>query len=148
MEGIDEVRNFLKTREDTSVPTEFLCRMLEQVLTANTFEFDQKLFLQKIGTAMGTVRAPPFANIFMNKIDLLLRDLARRMNDSSEDPISLYKRFLDDIFMVWKGSLAELQEFLSEINKIHPTIKSGSEYQFRKRKKIQKKSMKNTKNLC
>ena len=50
------------------------------------------------------------------------------MNDSSEDPISLYKRFLDDIFMVWKGSLAELQEFLSEINKIHPTIKFTAEF--------------------
>ena len=30
--------------------------------------------------------------------------------------------------MVWKGSLAELQEFLSEINKIHPTIKFTAEF--------------------
>ena len=130
LEGIEEVRNCLKTREEASVPTEFLCRMLEQVLTANIFEFDQKLFVQKIGTAMGTVCAPPFANIFMHKIDVLLRDLARAItkeNEENEDPIRLYKRFLDDIFMVWRGSLDELQVFLKEINKIHPTIKFTAE---------------------
>ena len=55
MEGIEEVEKFLKTREDKSIPTGFLTRMLEQVLTMNIFEFDKKLFLQKIGTAMGTV---------------------------------------------------------------------------------------------
>ena len=87
MEGIEEVEKFLKTREDKSTPTGFLTRMLEQVLTMNIFEFDKKLFLQKIGTAMGTVCAPPYATIFMNKIDNLLKTLAK--NVSMEDPILL-----------------------------------------------------------
>ena len=127
-EGIEEVRNVLQDREDISVPTEFICRMLEQVLTANIFEFDQKLFLQKIGTAMGTVCAPPFANIFMNKIDILLRELARNIVKDNEDPIRLYKRFLDDIFMVWTGSVEDLQTFLKGINNLHPTIKFTAEF--------------------
>ena len=114
-------------QEDISVPTEFLCRILEQVLTANIFEFDQKLFLQKIGTAMGTVCAPPFANIFMRKIDILLRNLAQNLTKNKEDPIRLYRRFLDDIFIVWRGSVEDLQEFLEEMNKIHPTIKFTAE---------------------
>ena len=79
-EGIEEVKKFLLDRKDTSVPTEFLVRMLEQVLKLNIFEFDRKLFLQIIGTAMGTVCAPPYANIFMNKIDKLLRDLAKNIS--------------------------------------------------------------------
>ena len=127
-EGIEEVRNVLQDREDISVPTEFICRMLEQVLTAKIFEFDQKLFLQKIGTAMGTVCAPPFANIFMNKIDILLRELARNIVKDNEDPIRLYKRFLDDIFMVWTGSVEDLQTFLKGINNLHPTIKFTAEF--------------------
>ena len=127
LEGIEEVRKLLSEREDISVPTEFLCRILEQVLTANIFEFDQKLFLQKIGTAMGTVCAPPFANIFMRKIDILLRNLAQNLTKNKEDPIRLYRRFLDDIFIVWRGSVEDLQEFLEEMNKIHPTIKFTAE---------------------
>ena len=102
--------------------------MLEQVLTANIFEFDEKLFLQKIGTAMGTVCAPPFANLFMNKIDDLLRELARAISMNNEDPVRLYKRFLDDIFLVWRGSVEELQLFLKEINLVHPTIKFTAEF--------------------
>ena len=70
---------------------------------------------------MGTVCAPPYATIFMGKIDQLLRELAKNVTENTEDPIRLYKRFLDDIFIVWKGSINELQVFLEEINKIHPT---------------------------
>ena len=105
------------------MPTEFLSRMLEQVLTLNIFEFDKKLFLQKIGTAMGTVCAPPYATIFMHKMDTLLQELARNIARNKEDPIRLYKRFLDDIFLVWKGSLDDLQIFLTQMNELHPIIK-------------------------
>ena len=93
-EGVEEVCKFLQSRPDKSVPTEFLTRVLEQVLTLNIFEFDKKLFLQKIDTAMGTVCAPPYATIFMNKIDELIKDLAKTVTNA--DPIGLYKRFLDD----------------------------------------------------
>ena len=45
--------------------------MLELVLQFNIFEFNTGLFLQMIGTAMGTRAAPSYANIFMaRKIDL------------------------------------------------------------------------------
>ena len=36
------------------------------------FEFDLKLFVQMIGTAMGTRLAPVFANIFMAIVDGLI----------------------------------------------------------------------------
>ena len=74
---------------------------------------------------MGTVCAPPYATIFMNKIDELMKELARNITNS--DPIRLYKRFLDDIFLVWKGSVPELQTFLEEINNLHPSIKFTAE---------------------
>ena len=128
VEGIEEVRKFLIEREDRSVPTEFLTRMLEQVLCLNIFEFDKKLFLQKIGTAMGTICAPPYATIFMSKMDTLLKNLAKNIAKNKEDPIRLYKRFLDDIFIVWTGNVEDLQIFLEEMNRIHPTIKFTAEF--------------------
>ena len=126
-EGIAEVRNSMLNCEnrDSDIPVEFLMRVLEQVLTLNIFELDKQLYIQKIGTAMGTVCAPPYANIFMNKIDNLIKNLAKSIGHV--DPIRLYKRFLDDIFLVWKGSIEELQNFLSQLNSLHPTIKFTSE---------------------
>ena len=110
------------------MPTEFIVSMLEQVLNLNIFEFDKKLFLQKIGTAMGTVCDHPYANTFMNKIVNLLRILANNSLKNDEDPIRLFKQFLDDIFIIWQGTFEELQTFLKELNSLHPTIKFTSEF--------------------
>ena len=38
-------------------------------------------------------------------------------------PLTAYKRFLDDIFMVWIGSHQQLHRFHREINTINPSIK-------------------------
>jgi hypothetical protein len=73
------------------------------------------------------VCAPRLANMVMHKIDVLLRQLARAVSKENEDPI---RRFLVDIFMVWISSLDEVQVFLKETNKIHPTIKSTAEFVF------------------
>ena len=64
----------------------------------------------------------------MGKIDKLLKTLAKNLSKSGEDPIRLFKRFLDDIFMVWKGSIEELQNFLEAVNSLHPTIKFTAEF--------------------
>ena len=77
---------------------------------------------------MGTVCAPPYANVFMNKMDRLLRNLAIDISKNGEDPIRLFKRFLDDIFIIWKGTIEELQIFLEKMNLLHPTIKFTAEF--------------------
>ena len=68
-------------------------------------------------------QAPAYANIFMaKKIDPLICELAKRI-ENGENPLRFFKRFLDDIFTVYTGSLENLHLFLSELNNIHPTIK-------------------------
>ena len=64
-EGIETMREALNTRADQTISTAFLITLLTMVLTLNIFEFDGKLFLQLIGTAMGTIVAPTYANLFM-----------------------------------------------------------------------------------
>ena len=39
-------------------------------LENNYFEFDEKIFRQKLGTAIGTKFAPGFANIFMRYLEV------------------------------------------------------------------------------
>ena len=73
-EGLEEVREALKEREKPEIPTDFLLKLVEIILGSNIFEFNSKLFMQLIGTAMGTKPAPSYANIFMaRKIDQRLR---------------------------------------------------------------------------
>ena len=69
-EGLDAVGEALDEREDKSVSTEFLIRLLELVLKHNIFEFNNQLYQQLIGTAMGTKCATNYSNIFMaHRID-------------------------------------------------------------------------------
>lgn len=122
-----ESLNQRSTQMIQKVPTEFIIQILELVLKYNIFEFGNEKFQQLIGVAMGTVCAPTVACLVMHKIDQQFKDLAIRILNS-EDPIMLLKRFIDDFFMVWKKSWQKLDEFLTAINNIHPTLKFTYEY--------------------
>ena len=124
-EGIECMKQALNTRADQTISTMFLISLLTQALKFNVFEFDLKLFIQKIGTAMGTRLAPVFANIFMAMIDRLILAI-----DKFRLSIAFYKRFIDDIFMIWTGTEREFLDFMAEINKLHKTIKFTCSYDF------------------
>ena len=119
-EGIKYFGESLNTREDQTIPTDFLTSLLQLVLTLNIFEFNSELFQQMIGTAMGTRAAPTYANIFMSKIDLLVKKCGIiNMNNL----IYFYKRFIDDILVIWTGTFEQFLLFMDTINQLHPTIK-------------------------
>ena len=42
--------------------------------------------------------------------------------------VQLYVRYIDDIFFIWKGSKNEIQQFISKINEVHPSIKVDFNY--------------------
>ena len=68
------------------------------VLKHNVFEFDEKFYLQIQGTAMGTKMAHAYANLFMGRLETKLINLASEF-------IHTWKRFIDDIFIIWTGTL-------------------------------------------
>jgi desmoglein 4 len=124
-EGLEIFREALEKRDDKSLSTNLLVEMLSKVLKTNIFEFNGELFLQKIGTAIGTRAAPTYANIFMEKIDSLVQECGVNENLNH---ILFYKRFIDDILIFWKGSEEKFLEFMSQINTLHPTIKFTHEF--------------------
>ena len=100
-----------------SIDCEFTALVTELsrfVLTNNYFEAEGDLFHQKWGLAMGTPFAVSAAVIYMARLeDPLL----------SADGLLFYKRFIDDIFFIWHGSLIDLHSFLNRLNSLAPTIK-------------------------
>ena len=127
MEVFRQALNSSRFRPDPKLPTEFLMTLLFFVLTFNLFVFDSSFWLQIYGTAMGTRVAPTFACIFMGWLESGM--LAAWMGTA----VHLWRRFIDDIFFVWRGSEEELKEFMVHCNTFHPTIKFTFDYNLQTR---------------
>ena len=69
---------------------------------------------------MGTKLAPLYANIFMAKIEQELTH--------SRAEILFWRRFIDDIFFIWRGSLESLMDFQHTANAHHNSIKFTFEF--------------------
>ena len=94
---------------------------LHLILAGNHFDFLEKHYLQIQGTAMGTKMAPAYANIFMANIE-------QNITHTHLHNIILWKRYIDDIFFIWKGSETSLLDFIQEANTYHNTIQFTFEY--------------------
>ena len=70
---------------------------------------------------------PDVANIVMAAVDVLIKNCAKELF-TTKVTIKFYKRFLDDIFMLIRGSCSDLHKFLSEVNLLHPTLKFTLEH--------------------
>ena len=64
---------------------------------------------------MGTALAPNYTNIFMDKFE------TKALENYPLKPL-LWKRFIDDIFMVWTHGEEQLNKFVNYLNGIYPTI--------------------------
>ncbi|XP_012565883.1 uncharacterized protein LOC105849972 [Hydra vulgaris] len=85
-EGIDAVKFYLKRAPPFNGPIKrppiaFIDIILETILTHSNFQFSTDHFLQLTGTTMGTRMAPPYANLFMGRI-----------NEKIIDQFSIFKK--------------------------------------------------------
>ena len=64
-EGIAAVKKAHERYQHKTVPTKVITTFLALILTLNNFMFNSKFYLQIKECAMGTICAPPYANIFM-----------------------------------------------------------------------------------
>ena len=123
-QGIEIFEAFLNNRTDKSIPTDFLISLLTLVLKCNVLVFNSQHYLQLIGTAMGTRVAPTFACLFMGCIEFMM------LNAWKGIPPHLYKRYIDDLFLFWRGTEAELLDFIKHLNSFHPFLKFKASYSF------------------
>ena len=112
------VRAFLENfRENAGAPSnESLVNLLELILKLNNFQFDDENYLQVGGTAMGTKVAPSLANIFMDYFE-------HEFVHSHPQKCLFYKRFLDDIFIIWPHGRDELDKWIEHLSGCLPNIK-------------------------
>ena len=118
-EGCEASEYFLNKRLHPDIPTSFLMILINFVLTHNNFVFNKENYIQLNGTAMGTKMGPGYACLFMGKFELDF------LGDLSFSPI-FWKRFIDDIFLIWTHGEEKFNLFLEKINSVHPNIKFES----------------------
>ena len=119
-EAIDSIASIIEENRSTMpkiTPHQNVIRMfLHFILKQNFFQFMDKFYLQKEGVAMGCNVAPALANIFMH-------DLEKTMLKPFEKQIHIYRRYIDDIFFIWRSTAKKLETFMEHCNTTHPSIK-------------------------
>ena len=101
-EGIQSALHFLTNHSESYKHPE---QPNPEVLGELKTEFNEQFYLQIQGTAMGTKMARAYANIFMDKLEEYLINLA-------PNHIHTWKRFMDDIFIIWTGTTAEFEQYM------------------------------------
>ena len=93
----------LEERDDKTIPTNFLIKLMDLIQKYNIFEFhDGMLWKQLIGVAMGIHPAPSFANVYLaRRIDKYITELGFKYGENGQSAFLLFKRFLDDIIKIF-----------------------------------------------
>ena len=112
---------------------EFISDSIVLTLTINTFTFDDRIFLQKKGTAMGTKMAPSYATLVLGYLE---NELYNQVTNKTGEEIDHYvyanwKSFLDDCYINWpygEDKLKELHDILNSLdNSIQLTAETSCE---------------------
>ena len=116
--GVAACRRHLDSRTNPRTPTDCIIDALTIVLENNVSFFNNQMYKQVAGTAMGPSHACSYADLAMSDFDTLVTN-----NTSVADKLKLWLRFRDDIFTPWIGTVDELHNFTEWLNSINPKIR-------------------------
>ena len=95
-EGANACFEILQKRKNRKIPSTLLTRLILLVLKSNVFRFNEQLYKQIKGTAMGTPMAVYYANIFLDKFETeMLNEYEAKTN---RRPL-VWMRYIDDMFL-------------------------------------------------
>lgn len=121
-DGIQAVIHaYSESREPKPVENSTLALLLRLILELNNFEFNGKHYVQVSGTSMGTRIGPNYANIFMAVLE-------EEFLASIDLKPFFYKRFIDDVFLIWPHGESNLLRFIAEFNAVHPNISFSHQF--------------------
>ena len=113
--GLPSVKEALTNSNFDVDSTQCIVDALEICLTCNNSKFNHQHFLQTDGTAQGPHMSCSYADIAMAKYDSLANNFHLKP--------SVWKRFRDDIFVLWEHGTASLFSFLDYLNSMDKTGK-------------------------
>ena len=115
-EGIETIRKYLLLYDHElqgELPTELICALLEKVMIQNIFKFGNTWWRQTNGTAMGTPCACIYATLFFGFHERQL------LFQKYKENLILYKRQIDDIFIIWRPTSPNNEEWIAFKNDLN-----------------------------
>ena len=120
--ALEVIEKLLKEDPDlqnrTTMSTKHIMDLLEFCLRSTYFTYGGKLYEHVEGVAMGSPISPIVANLYMESFEMTALQ-------SSPNPPSVWKRFVDDTFVIMKK--AHKEEFLTHINSVDSNIQFTTE---------------------
>jgi hypothetical protein len=117
---VNELKVALNSHIDTlninPVVKSDLVNLLNLCIDQNYFSFNNKIYTQQDGLSMGSPLSPVLADFFMSYLEAKISMLPLFKK------IIFYHRYVDDILCLWSGTERQLSCFLSDLNKINPSI--------------------------
>ena len=111
--GLSTVKTVLMSLKCFDTKTlDLVMSLLHWVLTNNYCTFNDMVYLQLKGTAMGTPVAVTYANIFLYGIE---STILSRLH------YTYYKRYIDDVFSIW-DTIVLAQSYIDQFNAVCPSI--------------------------
>ena len=129
--GMNAVKEYLDSRdphsqskgctenEDPFVSTKSILEGLDICIDNNCFSFNEKVYRQVGGVGTGQIFAPPYACLAMGHFEKMVfntTDDERKLLEL----ILLWKRFIDDILLLFKGTEDECQQLVNWLNGLMP----------------------------
>ena len=115
---------------DSRFTNEFIIESITFILKNNNFLFDNIMYNQCIGTAMGHIFAPPYACLsvgYLEEDKLFTTELNQRFDRHDIDVIEKsFKRYMDDGSTFLPPSI-DCEMFLKCLNILHPSIEYALE---------------------
>lgn len=118
----DGVRNVVKSIcSDTAnkIKPRALGTLLDLTLRNNVFAFGEQFFVQINGTAMGTIMAPTYANVYLKakeEASLLSATCPHKAK------IRLFRRYIDDILVVYENDDSSLPAFMNAMRNAYKPL--------------------------
>ena len=102
----------------------FILEATALVLKNNYFEFQEKNYLQIMGTAMGTKMAPAYANLVLGYLEVKLKEkIQEKTNiETANNIMNQYIRYLDDIFIIWNKMNGDINVFRIWLSELDPQL--------------------------
>ncbi|XP_040275624.1 uncharacterized protein LOC120990787 [Bufo bufo] len=113
--GLNAVEYYLSMRDNRLIAhNKLVLDLLNFSLTRNYFVFDDRHYHQLRGTAMGSSCAPSYANLLLGWWET--NYIGSEALAEWQDKVVLWLRFIDDVFVLWRGTEESFAEFVMIIN--------------------------------
>ncbi|CAC5379815.1 Toll-like receptor 4 [Mytilus coruscus] len=125
--GIEAINYWIekyKTELPNRIDKKIIIEGLRFIFQNNYFMFDNQMYRQKSGTAIGTKVVPTYANLVMGYLEIQMYRRSKRKFGHLFYKFLMenWKRYLDDCFILWNHSLDMLIEFKDLLNETNENI--------------------------